>query len=261
MIHVTKENGIKHYKVFNKDLKCNGMQYEIGKDYHLQDNNGIPILPIVCKQGFHACLNINNCWEYYKFTPVNRVCRVLLYNHIDDTEEDKNCSSSISILEEISWEQVLQLCNSGHYNSGHCNSGNENSGNKNSGNMNSGNRNSGDMNSGNWNSGNKNSGDGNSGYWNSGDMNSGNWNSGHYNSGHFNTISPLYVFNKSCDRTTWDNTIKPNFIYFSLNKEETLKEGWQRAFKTATAKDIVLLKALPNFNKDIFFEISGIMIE
>ena len=261
MIHVTKENGIKHYKVFDKDLKCNGMQYEIGKDYHLIDNNGIPIPPIICKQGFHACLQINDCWEYYKFTPVNRVCIVLLYNNIDDTKKDKSCASSISILEEISWEKVLQLCNTGNRNIGNRNSGDWNSGNRNSGNNNTGDRNTGYRNSGDWNSGNNNSGDWNSGNWNSGDNNTGDWNSGNRNSGHFNTISSLYVFNTLCDKTTWDNVNKPNFIYFDLRIGETLKEGWQNAFKTATAKDISLLKALPNFNKDIFFEITGIMIE
>ena len=173
--------------------------------------------------------------------------------------------------------------NSGDRNSGNCNSGDWNSGNWNSGNCNSGNRNSGDRNSGN-----RNSGDRNSGNSNSGDWNSGNWNSGNCNSGYFNSTKPknILVFNKECDIDTWDKAEKPKFIYFDLTKRidfdkmdsvekknnpkaetcggylKTLsyKEAWAESYAKATPRDIELLKKLPNFDADVFFEISGIRL-
>ena len=39
---------IKSYKGFDKDLKCRGFQYEIGKEYEEPEAN-------VCRAGFHAC--------------------------------------------------------------------------------------------------------------------------------------------------------------------------------------------------------------
>ena len=190
---------------------------------------------------------------------------------------------------------MLKLANSGNSNSGHSNSGNSNSGHsnsghRNSGNSNSGNRNSGNGNSGNRNSGNRNSGDWNSGDWNSGDWNSGIWNSGDWNSGYFNSTTPdiIRVFNKDCERSKWDNAIKPSFVYkiytnvwiwindmsdqekidnpnaFVCNgylKTFTYKEAWKNAFNNATKEDIKLLKKLPNFDPIIFEEISGIKID
>jgi len=180
--------------------------------------------------------------------------------------------------------------NSGYRNSGNRNSGDWNSGYRNSGNSNSGDRNSGYSNSGNSNSGDSNSGDSNSGYSNSGYSNSGDWNSGDRNSGFFNSITPIdiIIFNKSCKKEKWDNAIKPNFIYnininqwisfYNMNNKEkkekpnayvcngylktiTYKKAWKLAFIKADKNDIKLLKALPNFNKKVFEEITGIKIK
>ena len=158
--------------------------------------------------------------------------------------------------------------NSGYRNSGNWNSGDNNSGNWNSGDNNSGDGNSGYRNSGNWNSGDRNSGYGNSGGWNSGDRNSGNWNSGNWNagsysSGCFNTTTEEYirVFNKPCRRSVWESAEKPDFLFFSLEEGKTYKESFQESFKKADKDQIELLKALPNFDTDVFFAISGIQIE
>jgi len=93
-------------------------------------------------------------------------------------------------------------------------------------------------------------------------MNSGNWNSGNRESGMFNTKQPKYinVFNKKCLLDTWDNAKKPDFLYFDIDKELGYKGSFKKSFEKATKKDIELLKALPNFNKKVFFEISGIEI-
>ena len=187
--------------------------------------------------------------------------------------------------------------NSGNWNSGDCNSGDCNSGSRNSGSRNSGNWNSGDWNSGNWNrgdcnSGSRNSGNRNSGDWNSGDWNSGDWNKCSFSNGCFNTVSPkIYLFNKPSEWTYQDwlnskaryllNRIPGipgdvlEYIYSDMTNEEKaahpeaettggyLKELdnsecvviWWHSLDQRT-KNVIM--AIPNFDKAIFKEITGI---
>ena len=183
--------------------------------------------------------------------------------------------------------------NSGNRNSGDWNSGNRNSGNRNSGNWNSGNWNSGDLNSGNWNSGdlnsgNWNSGDLNSGNRNSGNWNSGNWNSGNFNSGYFNTDEPFVrMFNKDT-KLKKDDIHIPQFCFFDLTiwvsqntatdeekeaykkeintcggfiKTLDYKEAWRLAWDKASKEEHLMMLALPNWDNEVFKEISGIDAE
>ncbi|MHA2404381.1 MAG: pentapeptide repeat-containing protein, partial [Candidatus Kariarchaeaceae archaeon] len=137
---------------------------------------------------------------------------------------------------------------------------------------NSGDYNSGSCNSGYRNSGHYNSGKCNSGYHNSGNYNRGSWNSCNKETGSFNTIQSktIRIFNKDCDVDVWTNANKPNFLYFDLTeyKDDKLttfdyKEAFQKSFDNCSnqAEQIELLKALPNFDADVFFEISGIRIK
>ena len=184
-------------------------------------------------------------------------------------------------------------CNSGNWNSGNCNSGNCNSGNWNSGYCNSGDCNSGDCNSGDWNSGNRNSGNWNSGYCNSGDCNSGNWNSGNWNSGNWNSgycnsgDAPLRIFNSETTITK-DDIEFPDFFYFDFTRfisfdtatdaeRETYKkeietcggflktipykEAWRKSWDNASDEDRRKVLALPNWDNEVFKEISGIDVE
>jgi len=187
-------------------------------------------------------------------------------------------------------------CNSGDYNSGNCNSGNYNSGNYNSGGYNSGDYNSGNCNSGNYNSGDYNSGNWNSGYRNSGNWNSGNWNTTDYSSGCFNTAEQkIFLFNKMSDWTMkdWRNSKARTILYDMMvspiqkinekdmtekEKEEhpeyqttgfylkelSLKEIAEERQKcwnelSQEQKDIVM--AIPNFDKEIFKETTGIDVD
>ena len=188
--------------------------------------------------------------------------------------------------------------NSGDWNSGNRNSGNRNSGNCNSGDWNSGDWNSGNCNSGDWNSGNCNSGNCNSGDWNSGNRNSGNCNSGDWNNtnfcnGCFNTVEPkIHLFNKPSEWTYRDwlnsdaryllNQIPGDvleYIWFeNMTDEEKevhpeaettggyLKELdnsecaviWWRSLDQRK-KNVIM--AIPNFDKAIFKEITGIDVD
>ena len=178
--------------------------------------------------------------------------------------------------------------NSGNWNSGIWNSGDWNSGNSNSGNSNSGNSNSGNSNSGNWNSGNWNSGNRNSGDCNSGDCNSGNWNSGDWNSGFFNSDEPcIRMFNKMTNYKREDVRI-PSWCYFDLavwvshdtaTEEEkrehkteieicggflktiNYKDAWRIAWNKTSIEERKKLFDLPNWDNQVFKEITGIDAE
>ena len=181
--------------------------------------------------------------------------------------------------------------NRGKNNTGIGNVGNKNSGNNNLGDSNSGDSNLGYCNSGYRNLGDNNSGDsnlgyGNSGYRNSGNKNSGNWNSGCGWCGCFNAgKSPYYMFGKIVEENIKIDF--PDFFYFELiewissenmsekekkkhPKHKTLggylktlryKDAWRNSWNNATLEDKKKVLELPNFNNEIFKEITGIDVK
>ena len=182
--------------------------------------------------------------------------------------------------------------NSGNRNSGNCNSGDWNSGNWNSGNWNSGNCNSGNCNSGNRNSGNCNSGNWNSGDWNSGNRNSGDWNKTNFSNGCFNTEEPkIFLFNKPSDWTYRDwlnsdaryllNQIPRNVVDWIWSDDMTDEEKEQHPeyevvggylkildesecgqlwWDSLSERYKNIIEAMPNFDKEIFEDVTGIKI-
>ena len=279
---------MKGFKVFNSDWTCRGFQFEVGKTF-TED-----VTPVCCDRGFHFCTKAADCFKYYDFNPDNKVAEVEALGDIDTNNDDSKCSTNkIHIIREITWQEVLDLVNLGKACTGLCNSGNCNSGNRNSGNRNSGNCNSGNRNSGNWNSGNRNSGNRNSGNWNSGNCNSGDWNKTCFSNGCFNTESPkIFLFNKPSDWTyqdwlnsdaryilmdcpsnvlswIWEDDMtdeeKEQHPEYSVTggflkhiEKETGRQMWWDGLSDRK-KDIVM--QLPNFDKDIFKEITGITVE
>ena len=147
-------------------------------------------------------------------------------------------------------------------------------------------------NSGSNNSGDNNSGENNSGEWNSGDNNSGNfnsgsWNSGHNNSGYLNIDTPnIRIFGKETsisrseiifplffffDLTTWvsdedmsdkEKEVFPSYVTTGgYLKTREYKQAFIESYEKATPEDRALVEKLPNFDADIFFQISGIRID
>ena len=284
---------MKGFKVFNSDWTCRGFQFEVGKTF-TED-----VTPVCCDRGFHFCTKAADCFKYYSFDPDNKVAEVEALGDIDTNNDDSKCSTNkIHIIREITWQEVLDLVNlgkacTGLCNSGDCNSGDWNSGDCNSGDCNSGDWNSGDCNSGDCNSGDWNSGDWNSGDWNSGDCNSGDWNKTCFSNGCFNTESPkIFLFNKPSDWTyqdwlnsdagyilmdcpsnvlawVWDDDMtdeeKEQHPEYSVTggflkhiEKETGRQMWWDGLSDRK-KDIVM--QLPNFDKNIFKEITGITVE
>ncbi len=219
-------------KPLTSDLTCKGFQYEVGKEY--QHKGALEL----CKSGFHACPKIVNCFNYYPFDKMKtRVAEVLVWGKVEYKDgvkyEDagvKLCASNIKVVRELTWNEVLSLCNTGNSNSGDRNSGDFNSGDRNSGSCNTGYSNSGNWNSGDWNIGNRNSGSCNTGYsnsgnrnsgnWNSGNWNSGDWNSGDWNSGYLNTSAQKYtfIFNKRVKKSVLERAEFPSFMFFALTE-------------------------------------------
>src|SRR5574344_3169774 len=187
--------------------------------------------------------------------------------------------------------------NSGYRNSGDLNTGDLNSGDLNTGDLNTGDLNSGDRNSGDLNSGYRNSGDLNSGYRNSGDLNSGDRNSGDLNSGYRNSgvfcnkkrEDTVPFFNKESDMT-WDEWYNHDaycasrrlettkWIYWDdmtdkekANNEKAsvcggyikvyeYKEAWKNLWDTLDDDEKETFRTLPNFDPDVFEDITGIRV-
>lgn len=292
---------VKGYKVFNPDWTCRGFKYAVGETfeeevelsvcnrgfhfcekaadcfnyYHFDPANKVAevlALGDIVTEGDKSCTNKIQIVREIPWTELLKIVNT-----------GKSCSG---------------YRNTGDYNSGNFNSGDFNSGDKNSGNWNSGNLNSGDNNSGNCNTGVKNSGDFNSGNFNSGNNNRGNWNSGDWNkcnfsNGCFNTVdSQIYLFNKPSEWTYWDWRNSMAYVILSrmpnnlleyvtwkdmtneeknlypeaevtggylkkLNKSECSIKWWRDL--SDEEKDIIT--SIPNFDKEIFKEITGIDID
>ena len=264
---------VKGYKVFNSDWTCKGKQYTCPGTFE-EDVN-----PSVCNVGMHFCKNAADCFRYYDFDPNNHVAEVIAHGTVEEGEY-KCATNKLEIVREISWQEVLTIVNTGKGCTGRCNSGDSNSGDSNSGNWNSGDSNSGNRNSGNWNSGN----------WNSGNSNSGDWNVTSFSNGCFNTVSPkIYMFNKPADWTfeQWFNCraryllnqiedCPLEYVYLSdmtdeekaahpeaettggYLKERTTADNAWKWWAGLSADDRNVILSLPNFDAEIFKEITGI---
>ena len=97
------ENIIHSYKGFDKNLKCRGFAYEIGKDYE-QDGK-----IKCCNNGFHACEFPLDVFNYYAPGGNSRYCTVTQSGVTDKEEGDsKVASSKIHIETEIGLDGIIK---------------------------------------------------------------------------------------------------------------------------------------------------------
>ena len=93
---------MKTYKGFDKDLRCRGFQYEIGKEYEEKKAEA-------CECGFHGCENPLDVFAYYPPCDGNRYCEVEqsgeLSNHVDGS---KVASTKIKIGVELGLKGLIQ---------------------------------------------------------------------------------------------------------------------------------------------------------
>ena len=273
-------------KGFDKNLCCRGMQFEVGKIYDTGAKDDE--IRLCSNTVYHYCDNIKQVHTHYSCNPAqqNRFCEIEVLG-AEITDGRKCGSNKIKLVREIVGDELKTLIgqingNTGLFNSGDRNSGYRNSGDRNSGYRNSGYRNSGDWNSGDRNSGYRNSGDRNSGYWNSGDWNSGDRNSGYWNSCNYSNgvfcnqeDKDIRIFNKPSGMSLeefWDSK-----YYEALQSEPLELTYWDnenkelkcRSYKDAcaiwwsklTEKNKKIIQEIPNFDPEIFFDITGIDIK
>ena len=100
---MTNENKIIAYKGFEKDFKCLGFQYEVGKTYEMDGNIES------CRRGFHACESPMEVFDYYDML-TSRFAVVEQSGKIGKEEgSTKVCSSCIKIKEEIKIADIINL--------------------------------------------------------------------------------------------------------------------------------------------------------
>ena len=282
MSNITKTNGPVHgYKVFNQYWVCEpkgGIRKQYTCPGKFEEEGELA----VCGHGMHFCQTAADCFNYYNFNSKNKVAEVIAYGEVI-TDGDKSCTDKLEIVREIPWDKLLRIVNIGNNNTGLGNTGDKNTGNRNTGNRNTGNRNTGDKNTGDWNTGD----------WNVGNFNTGDWNKSSYNTGCFNTEEQkIMLFNHSSDMTYQEwlqsdarhllNQIPKNVTEW-IN-EEDMTDGEKTAYPTYRVtggylktlnesecgqlwwnnleqEDKDIIRAIPNFDPDIFFECTGIKVE
>lgn len=192
-----------------------------------------------------------DCFKCYAFDPNNKVAEVVAYGTVAE-ERDTCCTDKLEIVREISWSEVLELVNLGKDNSGKGNSGDSNSGNS----------------------------------------NSGDWNLASSSNGCFNTVSPkIYLFDKPSEWTLadWRNSTArfvllgaPKRIVYIHYDDMTAEEheahpeakttgGYLKKlsadevnanmnswWKNLPKDEQDAVKAIPNFDPEIFRKITGI---
>ena len=188
--------------------------------------------------------------------------------------------------------------NTGNRNTGDCNTGNRNTGNRNTGDCNTGDWNTGDWNTGDCNTGNRNTGNRNTGNRNTGNRNTGDWNTGDWNKSSFNTgcfnteEQKIMLFNKPSDMTYREwidsdaryllNQIPKDVVEWVYEEDMTDEEkaahptyettgGYLKVLDESECGQLwwgslsdrrkEIIKAIPNFDAEIFFQCTGVRVD
>ena len=225
---------IKGFKVFNPDWTCRGFQYKVGETF--VHNGNIEM----CGAGFHFCQKASDCFNYYNFNSQNKVAEVEALGLVE-TQEDKSVTDKIKIIREIEWSELLTIVNDGK----NC----------------------------------------------TGLGNTGDWNSTNYSTGFFNSVEQnIFLFNKPTSMSrdeihslkgiqilNWN--FENSWWIYSVNMSDDEKKsnpkyettgGYLKTvdFKTAckmmwenlSENERQEVMKLPNFDSNIFYEITGIII-
>jgi hypothetical protein len=258
MKHIDKMTG---YKATDKDMTCQGFQFELGKWYEHKGELEF------CKSGFHFCRYPSGVWAYYNKDGT----RVFKVEARDVIEEYTPGADLKLVCREIRLVSEIEI-------TGHSNTGDSNTGDSNTGDRNTGNWNTGDRNTGNW----------NTGHLNTGDRNTGNWNTGYWNTGFFCTETPKPTFfdlpfdgthdearnlipyvelpvgaiwTPTSQMTDAEKAENPNHVTiggYLRASELTIQQAFPLAWAKMTNDEKQQWLSLPNFNAEKFFACTGV---
>ena len=280
MENKTVQNVVHGFKVFRPDWTCspNGNTKQYTCPGKFEEEGELD----VCGHGMHFCQTAADCFNYYSFNSENKVAEVIAYGEVR-TDGDKSCTDKLEIVREIPWDEVLRIVNIGKNCTGRCNTGNRNTGDCNTGDCNTGNRNTG----------NRNTGDCNTGDCNTGDCNTGNRNKSSFNTGCFNTEEQkIMLFNKPSDMTYREwidsdaryllNQIPKDVVEWVYEEDMTDEEkaahptyettgGYLKVLDKSECGQLwwgslsdrrkEIIKAIPNFDAEIFFQCTGVRVD
>ena len=274
------QNVVHGFKVFRPDWTCspNGNTKQYTCPGKFEEEGELD----VCGHGMHFCQTAADCFNYYSFNSENKVAEVIAYGDVR-TDGDKSCTDKLEIVREIPWDEVLRIVNIGKNCTGRCNTGD----------CNTGNCNTGDCNTGDWNTGDCNTGDCNTGDCNTGDCNTGDWNKSSFNTGCFNTEEQkITLFNKPSGMTYREwmdsdaryllNQIPKDVVEWVYEEDMTDEEkathptyettgGYLKVLDESECGQLwwgslsdrrkEIIKAIPNFDAEIFFQCTGVRVD
>ena len=246
MENKTVQNVVHGFKVFRPDWTCDPTGYN-PKQYTCPGKFEEEGELDVCGHGMHFCQTAADCFNYYSFNSENKVAEVIAYGEVR-TEGDKSCTDKLEIVREIPWDEVLRIVNLGK----NC-----------------------------------------TGCWNTGDCNTGDWNKSSFNTGCFNTEEQkIMLFNKPSNMTYSEwldsdaryllNQIPKDVVEWVYEEDMTDEEkaahptyettgGYLKVLDESECGQLwwgslsdrrkEIIKAIPNFDAEIFFQCTGVRVD
>ena len=101
-ISATEDADMKGYKAFESNLTCLDYQFTTNQ------TNTFSGKPILCRQGFHFCTDLQDVVKYYN-SPCMRVFEIEATGIITDAKDNcsKRACSEITLVKEISLDEVM----------------------------------------------------------------------------------------------------------------------------------------------------------
>ena len=119
---------VKGFKGTDKDMRCQDYQYELGKQFDLDED----VEPVVCSKGFHFCKSLENVFRHYKIGGGHRFFEVEALVRKSDLDpkkkdyakyanvacrpyyssshyDDKYAAKSIRFIRELTVDEVFEL--------------------------------------------------------------------------------------------------------------------------------------------------------
>lgn len=90
---------MKGYKGMDENMRCRGMQFEIGKSYHVDGEIEM------CRNGLHFCRSLPEVFKYYERNEQNRFYEVETGENVL-CGNDKCVTSDLSVIRELSTIEI-----------------------------------------------------------------------------------------------------------------------------------------------------------